>query len=245
MATMPWEVERCRVVDSTQTVARKHAESGFSGPVVFVANEQTHGRGRRGRSWESPHGGLYMTAVIRPAGPIGLIPLLAGVAVAETLREHLGVEAELKWPNDVLIGGRKVGGVLVEAGWSDDEPTYILMGIGVNLNNPLPDGLKATTTLNIETGEDVDKDAFLNLLVDRIASLVSQLKKDSESILERWRRLACLLGERVTVSDATGEVFTGVAVDVDGEGALLVESGGSVKRVLSGDVDASVKFSGG
>jgi len=245
MAAMSWEVVRCGVVDSTQAVARNHAESCFDEPVVFVADEQTAGRGRRGRSWESPPGGLYMTAVLRPAGPIGLMPLLAGVAVAETVRERLGAEAELKWPNDVLVGGRKAGGVLVEAGWSDDELTYLLLGIGVNLNNPLPDDLEAATTLRDEAGVEVDSDAFLGFLIDRIAYLLGLLESNPESILERWRRLASVLGKNVVVSDASGEVFSGVAVDVDEAGALLVESGGSVRRVLSGDVDASVKFSGG
>ena len=245
MAAMSWEVVRCGVVDSTQAVARNHAESCFDEPVVFVADEQTAGRGRRGRSWESPPGGLYMTAVLRPAGPIGLMPLLAGVAVAETVRERLGAEAELKWPNDVLVGGRKAGGVLVEAGWSDDELTYLLLGIGVNLNNPLPDDLEAATTLRDEAGVEVDSDAFLGFLIDRIAYLLGLLESNPESILERWRRLASVLGKNVVVSDASGEVFSGVAVDVDEAGALLVESGGSVRRVLSGDVAASVKFSGG
>jgi len=244
MAAMPWEVVRCGVVDSTQTVARKHAESGFSDPVVFVAERQTHGRGRRGRSWESPPGGLYMTAVLRPADPIGLMPLLAGVAVAETIRERLGAEVALKWPNDVLVGERKAGGVLLEAGWSDDELTYFLLGIGINLNNQLPGGLEAATTLRDETGVEVDGDAFLGFLIDRIANLLGLLEDEPRSILERWRRLAGVLGENVTVSDASGEVYSGVAVDVDEEGALIVETGGSVRRVFSGDVDANVKFSG-
>lgn len=244
MTAMPWKIVRCGVVDSTQAVARKHAESGFSESIVFVADEQTHGRGRRGRSWESPPGGLYMTGVIRPAGPIGLMPLLAGVAVADTIRERLGAEAELKWPNDVMVGGRKAGGVLVEAGWSDDELTYLLLGIGINLNNPLPDGLEAATTLREETGAEVDGDAFLEFLINKMAHLLNLLEEDPESILERWRRLASVLGERVVVSDASGDVFSGFAVDVDGVGALIVESGGSVRRVLAGDIDVSVKFTG-
>ena len=186
-----------------------------------------------------------MTVVLKSMGAVGIMPLLTGVAVAETIRICLGVKAMLKWPNDIFVRSSKVGGVLIEAGWSGDELTYLLLGIGVNLNNPIPNGLEAATTLRGETGFEIDGDAFLKTLIDRITHLLDMLEDDSGLILEKWRRLANCLGENVVISDDSGEVFSGVAIDVDGEGALIVESGGFIKRVLSGDVNANVKFSRG
>ena len=118
---MLWKVLRLRNVTSTQDTARAHVESGGRAGTVIVADTQSEGRGRQGRSWESSLGGLYMTALLEAGPHVNLMPLVAGVAVVETIRDGFGVEAMLKWPNDMLIGGRKVGGVLLDADWSGDE----------------------------------------------------------------------------------------------------------------------------
>jgi BirA family biotin operon repressor/biotin-[acetyl-CoA-carboxylase] ligase len=127
-----------------------------------------------------------MTALLEAKPHANLIPLLAGIAVAETIWFSFGVEAELKWPNDVLIEGSKVAGVLVDANWSGDERGVILLGIGVNLNNALPEDLEAATTLAEEEGEEIDVKPFLGSLLERLEDLLLTL--DAKRSRRPWVR---------------------------------------------------------
>ena len=146
-------------VSSTQDVARKYAEDGRE--VVVVAEEQTGGRGRLGRKWFSPRGGLWFSVVLRRIEtPVTLVCLAAGLAVAEAVEELTGLKPCLKWPNDVLINGRKVCGVLVEGKFTGEKLSYLIVGVGLNVNIPLdsfPPSIrgKATSLLN-ELGAKVN-----------------------------------------------------------------------------------------
>jgi BirA family biotin operon repressor/biotin-[acetyl-CoA-carboxylase] ligase len=203
---------------------------------VIVADTQSEGRGRQGRGWDSPPGGLYITVLLEAGSHANLMPLVAGVAVAETIRDGFGVEAVLKWPNDVLIGGRKVGGVLVDADWSGDERGVILLGVGVNLNNAIPELLDEATSLSVEAGEEIDVDAFLGSLLKRLEGILSTLEVDPGEALARWEGLSETLGRRIVIKDSSGDVFEGVAESIDHDGALKLNCGGRTIRVLSGTV---------
>ena len=233
---MPWEILHVGQVTSTQDTARAHAESGAGVGTVIVADTQSEGRGRQGRGWDSPPGGLYMTALLEASPHANLMPLVVGVAVAETMRDGFGVDAVLKWPNDVLIGGRKVGGVRVDADWSGDERSVILLGVGVNLNNAIPESLEGATSLSEEAGEEIDVDAFLESLLERLAGILPTLEDDPGEALARWEGLSETLGRRIIIKDSSGDVFEGVAESIDGDGALVLDCGGRSVRVLSGTV---------
>jgi BirA family biotin operon repressor/biotin-[acetyl-CoA-carboxylase] ligase len=211
-------------------------ESGAGVGTVIVADTQSEGRGRQGRGWDSPPGGLYITVLLEAGSHANLMPLVAGVAVAETIRDGFGVEAVLKWPNDVLIGGRKVGGVLVDADWSGDERGVILLGVGVNLNNAIPELLDEATSLSVEAGEEIDVDAFLGSLLKRLEGILSTLEVDPGEALARWEVLSETLGRRIVIKDSSGDVFEGVAESIDHDGALKLNCGGRMIRVLSGTV---------
>lgn len=233
---MPWDVLRVGHVTSTQDTARAHAESGARARTVIVADIQSEGRGRLGRGWDSPLGGLYMTALLEAGSHANLMPLVAGVAVAETMRDGFGVEAVLKWPNDVLIGGRKVGGVLVDADWSGDGRGVILLGVGVNLNNATPELLDEATSLSAEAGEEIDVDSFLESLLENLDGILHTLEDDPGEALARWEELTETLGRRIVIKDSSGDVFEGVAESIDHDGALILDCGGRSIRVLSGTV---------
>lgn len=231
---LPWKVIKLGLIGSTQAAAREYLASGHGAGTVIVAAGQTDGRGRRGRSWHSPEGGLYLTASLRPFGEVGLVPLMGGVAVAQTIREMASIDAALKWPNDVLIGGKKVGGVLAESGWAGDKIKHVLLGVGVNLNNPAPHWLPDATSLSKELGDMVDVDAFLHRLLETLDLYLLRMESDPELILSSWRELSLTLGKMVCVTDRSGDMVSGFAVDVDQDGSLIVDCGGEIKRVVSG-----------
>lgn len=238
-----WQITRLGQVPSTQAVARVLAESGSAEGKVVIAEAQTEGRGHRGRRWHSGHGGLYMTTVLRPRSVTGLVPLMAGVAVAETIRDTADIDVRLKWPNDILIDGRKVSGILAESAWSRSEVKHILLGIGVNLNNQLPPTLTEATTLSDELGTEVDIDWFLHDLLKRLDQSLGILEKEPDGILEAWRGLSSTLWRWVEVVTCSGETVRGVAVDIDHDGALVFEMGGRRRHVVSGSLrDTTIKF---
>ncbi len=231
---MPWKVIKLGLIGSTQEKAREYLASGHGAGTVIVAAGQIDGRGRRGRSWHSPEGGLYMRASLRRVGEVGLVPLMGGVAVAETIREMANIDVGLKWPNDILIRGKKMGGVLSESGWAKGEINHVLLGVGVNLNNPPPDWLPEATSLSEELGRFVDVDSFLDILLETLDRYIPYLESRPELILSSWKEMSQTLGRMVEVTDVDGEAISGLAVDVAPDGSLLVENGGVIRQVVSG-----------
>lgn len=212
--------------------------------TCVVAEEQTAGRGRRDRSWHSsPGDGLYLSILLRPASEaaphIPLLSLLSAVAVAETL---IGLDVDgvdIKWPNDVLVNGRKVSGILVE-GASGANPPRVILGIGVNLNHPSfpPEIAETATSLLIETGNGIAVDRFRDRLLDRIAHGYGfWARGEFPRLLDRWRELSSYWrGQRVHVSLDDGQL-TGTTVGITESGALLVRTeAGELRTILAGDV---------
>jgi BirA family biotin operon repressor/biotin-[acetyl-CoA-carboxylase] ligase len=236
-----WRIDFHREVGSTQEVARELAVGGASEDMVVVAEQQSNGRGRLGRSWVSPLGGVYLSFILRPQlKPIEILrlPLLAGVAVAEALREVSGLQPSLKWPNDVLLGGMKVGGILCELDAETDSVNHIILGIGVNVNNETPRKLKRiATSLKEECGMLFSRAEFIRCLLDKMESLYLKSKHEGfEPILAAWKKLSSTLGSEV-IAGSLGEEIEGKAVDIDRNGALLLrKSDGELVRVVAGDV---------
>jgi BirA family biotin operon repressor/biotin-[acetyl-CoA-carboxylase] ligase len=225
---------------STQDIVLQAAREGAAEGFACLAAEQTAGRGRQGRSWVAPAGSALLASVLlrRSAGVAAGVPFAAGLALVDVLAAGHGVAAELKWPNDVLVGRRKLAGILgeVEPAATDGPRVCIALGIGVNLRvDHFPEGLEAVslhTLLANPPAPEVLLVAWGVALGDRIAALE---RGGIGAILDEWRRHAVGLGGPVSVEGAAG-IVDGVAVDVDDDGALLVEASGQTHRFLAGDV---------
>ncbi len=230
-------------VGSTNDVARTLAEEGAGHGEVVIAERQTAGRGRRGRTWFSPPGrNLYLSAVLRPELPPQRAPeitLVASVAVCDAVR-RAGVEAGIKWPNDVLASGRKLAGVLTEMAAEPDRVSWVVLGIGVNLNarpEDFPPDLRAqATSIAIERGQPAPRALFTAALLKALEEWLDRHADGGFApVRAAWRERSVVLGRQVRVS-AEGREVAGVAEDIDETGALLVRVGKRLERVLSGDV---------
>ncbi|MCS7156386.1 MAG: biotin--[acetyl-CoA-carboxylase] ligase [Blastocatellia bacterium] len=237
-------VYRYDSVTSTNDVARELAEAGAEEGTTVVAAEQTAGRGRYARRWHSPKGeGLYHSIVLRPPVPPSRAPLLgfvAAVALAETMREEYSVLADIKWPNDVMIGGRKVAGILLELETEDDRVKYVILGVGVNINQAsFPQEIAdVATSLRRETGMTYDVERFRQRFFARLQRWYEIWKAEGETrILQRYERLSSYVrGQHVNVLCGERRV-RGRSCGLTPIGALRVETeDGRQEIILTGEV---------
>ena len=223
-------------IGSTMDAARELAKKGAGEGTIVIAEAQTHGRGRLGREWLSPKGGIYFTLILRPKISPASSPrinLMASLAVAVTIRKLFGLDAGLKWPNDVLIEGKKVCGILAEMDAETDVLNFVNLGIGINANTSIPRFEKTATSLKHATGKDISRKEFLGALLVEIEHRQASLME--ASLLEEWRKLSVTLGKDVRIV-APGEVIVGRAIDVDTTGALIIrQRNGSLKKAVAGD----------
>jgi BirA family biotin operon repressor/biotin-[acetyl-CoA-carboxylase] ligase len=222
-------------VGSTNDVAGVLAEHGAGEGVVVVAERQTAGRGRYGRVWASPAGaGLYLSVVLRPVRPAPLLTLAAGVAVAEGLLASTGLQASLKWPNDVHLGERKVAGILAES-----TASHTILGVGINLRQAgyPPDVAARATSVEVELGRSVDRGLVLGACLCALTARYRDLQAGcAAAIVTAWRaRAAATMGRRVEW-ESDGQRRQGTAEGIAEDGALLVRAESGLVRVLSGEV---------
>ncbi|MFB6136588.1 MAG: biotin--[acetyl-CoA-carboxylase] ligase [Halobacteriaceae archaeon] len=238
----PFEVEYHASLSSTNDRGRELAAEG-AGDVVVLAAEQTGGRGRLDREWDSPSGGVWASLVLRPDLPparVALLTLAAAVAVARAAREA-GVDARIKWPNDVVVpggesgdggrGGAKLAGVLTEMEGETGRVSWVVVGVGANADvdpGSLPPG---ATSLAAEAG-GVDRRVFVQRVLEEFAAL----RDAPDEVVAAWREYADTLGRRVRVETGGGTV-EGEAVDVASDGALVVDTGEERVTVHSGDCE--------
>ncbi len=223
-------------VDSTNETARSIALAARSGTVV-LAETQARGRGRLSRSWASPAGGVWMTLILKPGIPLAeaqRINMAVSVALAKAIRGLHGLSARIKWPNDLLIGERKVCGILMEVSAEVDRLDYALVGIGINANvdvSGFPPEWKATS-LSKELGREVSRSELIQRILLEAEDACERM--NSREIYEDWRGLSLTLGRLVRIASATGDVV-GEATDLSEDGALLLRTDDGMKRVLAGD----------
>ena len=230
------------VIDSTNSRAVELARSGIPEGAVVVAEEQTAGRGRLGRSWHAPRGSaLLMSLLFRPplAPPQAQrVTMVCSLAVARAIAEVCSLEARVKWPNDIVVADAKLGGVLTELGAGAAGLDYVVVGIGLNVNldvSLLPDLISPATSLSVELGRPVSRRDLLIRFLQRADDLYARLL-DGWSPGAAWRQALVTIGRDVTVG-MPGETLHGVAEDVDEDGALLLRTAdGTLRRVLAGDV---------
>ena len=227
---------------STNDEARRLAEAGAPGGLLVLADTQTAGRGRQGRRWLTPAGSaLALSLVLRPsltAEHAARVTMLAGVAVCEALEQLAGVQAGLKWPNDVLLDGRKAGGILVESALSGAHLDYLVLGIGINVSAaPPPEAvLFPATSVEAAAGRPVDRLALLHALLARLDHHYPDLAGANGRLHTTWLSRLLWLGERVVAQSAEGD-YDGVVAGADPDGALVLRlDNGERKRVVAGDV---------
>ncbi len=243
------------VTGSTNSDALELGRTGKPEGTVVIAEEQTAGRGRLGRTWESARGvNLYLSLLLRPdivPAEAPQLSLVAGVAVALTVEEE-GLDCSIKWPNDIVVGGKKLAGILTEIEAETDRVACVVVGIGINLNSNLthfPDALHdIATTILVESGTTIDRAAFAARLLGHFERCYDLfLREGFAAVAPEWERRSVLKGREVTVSGSREE-FSGTCVGIDTDGALLLEEGGpggngQVRRVLAGDVTVTGGYS--
>lgn len=235
-----FSVHRVARTTSTQDLVRRAAARGAPDWYCCVAQEQTAGRGRLGRAWVAPAGtGLLASVLWRsPISVLTGVPFAAGLAVADALHALHGLAPGLKWPNDVLVGGRKLAGVLVEVERAGERERLaaVVTGLGLNLTVPgFPPGVNGVSLHQLVTTPP-DADALLHAWLEALAARFDSLQRaGTGAVLDAWRARAVGIGAGVTVATPAGAV-NGVAEGIDSEGALLVRTATGLKRVIAGDV---------
>jgi len=234
-------------VGSTSDEAKGRAGAGEPEGTLVVAERQSAGRGRRGRAWESPSGGLWFSLILRPGvAPrrVAAITLVMAEAVAEAIEEVAGLSAGIKWPNDVLVGAvgaeKKVAGILTEMASGPERVEYLVVGVGVDVDideRRLPAELgTVATSLSAVAGRKIDRTALLASMLDHIGRFYQEFLEGAEAeLVARWRRRSLTLGRTVRV-ETGGEVIEGRATAIDAEGCLVVETDGGPKVFAAGDV---------
>jgi len=232
-------------VPSTIDAASSLAQEGAREGTVVVAESQSGARGRLGRKWSSPGGvGIWTSIILRPSIPPRDAPkltLLAAVAVATVLGEQYGLDAYIKWPNDVLAKGRKICGALTELVAEQDAVRYVITSFGLNVNqtpSKFPAEVREiATSMRIESGKRLDRPEVFRRVLREFDSLYADFKAHGGgNLLDRWRGLSGTLGKRVKVQLREGQI-EGVAKDVDDDGSLILDvGGGRLKSIAYGDV---------
>ena len=221
--------------ESTNLEARRLAQQGAEEGTVVVTEEQAAGRGRLSRGWYSPFGkGLWFSLILRPDFPPAEAPkctLMAAVALTKAFHKMGLTDAGIKWPNDILVNGRKLVGILTEMSGSMEEISHIVMGIGVNIK------IKQIATSLLMEGIEIERtEAFKIILEELEHQYYEVLDSGFDDTLNEWRKLSVTLNQEIEVR-APGNTYEGVATDIDNDGNLLVKtSTGDIKRVVAGDV---------
>ena len=228
---------------STNAVLKQAAESGAGHGTLALCEEQTQGRGRRGRSWVSPKGqGLWMSLLIRPKLPPAkaqLITLAAALAMAEAVAVETGLTTQIKWPNDLVVSGKKICGILLELSGDLDHIAYVVVGTGLNVGKDAfpPELAQQATSLEGLLGQPVKRAPILRAYLTAMEHHMESLEKSGlAGILPSYEKRSCTLLKPVRV-EGGGESFSGLAAGLDEDGALLVKlENGTLRRVLAADV---------
>jgi len=228
-------------VDSTMDAAFQMALKGCPEGTVICAEGQTKGRGRLGRSWTSPKGkGVYLSIVLHPALPpseVAKLTLLSAVAVNEAVKKIAGITAAIKWPNDLLINGRKVAGILTELNAETDRVKFLVVGIGVNVNTNLNFLPVEATSLKVEAKKNISRVHLVQEILRNMEEWYFRFQREGfQPIILKWKESNATLNKRIRISDPGGYT-DGLALDIDQDGGLLIrQDSGIIVKKMTGDV---------
>ena len=229
-------------IDSTNNCARALAGCWAEEGTLVYAERQTAGKGRLGRSWlANPYENLTFSLILRPILPpeaLNLLPLYASVAVAEAIEHETGLSVECKWPNDLLIGGKKSAGILLEGSLKEDGLDYVVLGIGVNVNQTsFPDDFAPrATSLKVQAGKDIDRILLLRQILRTLEThYTAIMKKGFHNLLPLWLSRTTMINKEISVTQ-DGTVISGIVKGLSPEGALILDAGGTEKTLFAGDV---------
>lgn len=231
-------------VASTNDIAKEIAKKNREEKIVVLAEKQTSGKGRLGRRWISPKGGVWLSLILRPKLSLedaSKLTFIMSLSVAETIRNMFGLTAEVKWPNDILIKNRKICGILAEANSEDQTLESIVVGVGINANVDLgafPASLRSgLTSLRRELGHEIKRRDLVQRLLQTFERNYQRMQRGLwKALLQKWKSQAPFLGRQVQVK-IFNEIFSGVAHDIGEDGALIVKlESGKLKRVVAGDM---------
>ncbi|MBA3036751.1 MAG: biotin--[acetyl-CoA-carboxylase] ligase [Desulfobacterium sp.] len=221
---------------STMDAARDLARKGCPHYTIVIAGRQKKGRGRLSRVWLSSEGGLYFTLVLRPDIPsahASRITFLASVVLAETIRKLYNIDAKVKWPNDILVGGKKISGMLSEMEAEADMVSFINIGIGINLNNDPTAKEPGATSLKKLKGKEFLRKELLSVFLDEFEKRLDT--KSFDDVISKWKQYTMTLNQPVKIV-TTRDTYEGIAVDVDENGALILKlENGTLQKVVCGD----------
>ncbi len=240
---MNYDIYRFDKIDSTNSHLLRLGEEGFPEGTVVVADEQTAGRGRFGRSWEGePQASLLFSLLIRPyflqEDEVSFLTFAAAVSVAGAIEEVTHVHPQLKWPNDILLDGKKACGILLESSFDSSKLNHVVLGIGLNVNQQSFSSAVSNkaTSLSIFTGKNFDRDELLFAILTKFSLVYGALyKRDFYSIMKKWRERSIMPGRRITVSLA-GKTIEGICDDVADDGALVVRTDNGIEKFTAGEV---------
>ncbi len=237
---MRLQLKKYDVLESTNKSAVLAAQQGAEEGTVIVAEKQYGGHGRAGRVWTSPEGGLWFSLILRPAiDPryVAQLTLLAGVAVTKALRSlYESDDIFIKWPNDILIDGRKICGILSEMSLNEvGQVDYAVIGIGINVSlkaDDFPSELRQTaTSLNLATAKNHDCNKVLQYVLLEFTRIYQEwLNTGMQSVIELWKRFNCTLGRKINVKDCDEIIFSGIASAINEYGALIVQNSSGISK---------------
>jgi len=234
------EIHYFKVINSTNLYAKQLIHKGAQEGTVVIADIQLSGRGRKDRTWSSPFGGLWFSIILYPHLPPErgmLVTMTASVGIAQAIKEITGLNPNIKWPNDILLNKKKVCGVLTEIDAEMDRINYSIIGIGINVNNEIEDGLKdIAISLKSIVGTQISRVKFLKSLLKHLdENYVKLVLKDYIDIRELWFSFADIIGKKIQVNDEKEDI-SGVVIDVDESGCLILNTDTDQVRIVSGDI---------
>ena len=257
---LPWEITRdlktkligkrvyyFEEIDSTQNFAQNIAADKKENGTIIIAEKQTSGRGRLDRKWTSPKGGIWFSLIIHPKFDVSsstLIPILSAVALSKSIKSVLGIETEVKWPNDITMNGKKVAGVLVDASFQTNSIDYLILGIGINFDidaKKLEKRLTKTPnfygidSLRGKENKTPPKTLLKEFLLQFEINLLQLDKGEKSKIVKEWTKRAAGIGEKITINTSNGKI-SGLSQGIDNDGALKIKTKNETKKIYVGDV---------
>ena len=237
------KINQIKSCPSTNDLAKELALAGEEEGTVVIAEEQTKGRGMKGKKWHSTRKkGIYLSVILRPPhSKISLFPLLAGLAVVDAVFNSVGLRIKLRWPNDLIWGTKKLGGILCESGFSGNKANYAILGIGLNVNHErddFPEEIRyLATSLKLIAKEDMDKNLLLENLWPALSHWYGRLlREEQEKITCHFQENSALpLGKEITLVTEKGEV-PGIYRGIDTQGGLILESRGKKRAFFSAEI---------